>query len=41
MDEDFGVLEEIEYRKERKNLRTILNKSKMDKYELDEYMSFD
>ena len=41
MDEDFEVLEQIEYRKERKNLRSILNKSKMDKFELDKYMGWD
>jgi len=38
MEEDMEVLGDIESHKERKNLRTILNRGKMDKFELDEFM---
>ncbi len=35
------ILGNIEAKKERKNLRTILNRGKMDPFELDEFMSED
>lgn len=38
-DEDNGILENINAQRDRKNLRTILNRGKMDKYELDQFLS--
>lgn len=38
-DEDMDVLHDISSQKERKNLRTILNRGKMDKFELDDFLS--
>lgn len=38
-DEDMGLLSDIGTQRERKNLRTILNRGKMDKFELDEFLS--
>lgn len=39
--EDVEVLSDISAQRERKNLRTILNRGKMDKFELDEFLSHD
>ena len=41
MNEDFDTLGNIESNKERKNLRSILNRGKMDKFELEEFMLMD
>jgi hypothetical protein len=38
-DEDMDVLSDMGSQRERKNLRTILNRGKMDKFELDEFLS--
>ncbi len=38
-DNEIGALEGIGLQRERKNLRTILNRGKMDKFELDEFLS--
>lgn len=35
---DMEVLEGMGAQRERKNLRTILNRGKMDKFELDEFL---
>lgn len=37
-DDDIEVLEGIGAQRERKNLRTILNRGKMDKFELDDFL---
>ena len=39
MDEDLKVLEDIDGLKERKNLRTILNRGRLNKFELDEFLT--
>ncbi len=41
MDEDNTILGNIESKKERKNLRTILNRGKFDPYELEDFMTQD
>lgn len=41
MNEEVDVLGNIESHKERKNLRSILNRGKMDKFELEEFMLLD
>ncbi|MFA6887905.1 MAG: hypothetical protein WC254_00230 [Candidatus Woesearchaeota archaeon] len=38
-EENMDVISDIGSVKERKNLRTILNRGKMDKFELDEFLS--
>lgn len=38
-DEDMDVLSDMGSQRERKNLRTILNRGKMDKFELDDFLS--
>ncbi len=38
-DDEITVLDDMGSMKERKNLRTILNRGKMDKFELDEFLS--
>lgn len=37
-DEDMDVLSDMGSQRERKNLRTILNRGKMDKFELDDFL---
>jgi hypothetical protein len=39
MDEDLLVLEDINSVQERKNLRTILNRGRLNKFELDEFLA--
>lgn len=41
MDDDLKVLEDIEVMKERKNLRTILNRGRFNKFELNEFLTGD
>ncbi len=38
-DDEINILSDIGSQRERKNLRTILNRGKMDKWELDEFLS--
>ena len=38
-DDDMEMLDGVGSQRERKNLRTILNRGKMDKFELDEFLS--
>jgi len=38
-EEEMSALSDMGSIKERKNLRTILNRGKMDKFELDEFLS--
>ncbi len=37
-DSDMEVLSDMGSQRERKNLRTILNRGKMDKFELDDFL---
>ncbi|MEK6921392.1 MAG: hypothetical protein AABX82_05895 [Nanoarchaeota archaeon] len=37
-DEEMNVLSDVGSQRERKNLRTILNRGKMDKFELDDFL---
>lgn len=41
MDEDLKILDDIEGMKERKNLRTILNRGRFNKFELNEFLTND
>ena len=41
MDDEFSILDDIEGMKERKNLRTILNRGRLNKFELDDFLSGD
>ena len=38
MADDLSILDDIDGMKERKNLRTILNRGRFNKYELDEFL---
>jgi hypothetical protein len=40
-EEDMDVLNDIGEKQERKNLRTIMNRGKMDKFELEQFMHGD
>lgn len=37
-DSDMEILSDLGSQRERKNLRTILNRGKMDKFELDDFL---
>ena len=41
METDLDVLDDIDSHKERKNLRSILNRGRLDKFELEEFMLLD
>jgi hypothetical protein len=38
-EDDMEIISDIGSQRERKNLRTILNRGKMDSFELDEFLS--
>jgi hypothetical protein len=41
METDLDILDDIDSHKERKNLRSILNRGRLDKFELEEFMLLD